>query len=76
MLAKRSLVRVVRTPDGVKIDPSSKAQGRGAYVHDRRQCWKAAFKGPLARALRVELSAADRHELELYVGTLPDGPNA
>jgi len=75
VLAKRSLVRVVRTPQGVKIDPSSKAQGRGAYVHDRRQCWEAAFKGPLARALRVEISAADRHELEMYVGTLRDESN-
>ncbi len=71
VLAKRSLVRVVRTPLGVRIDPSSKAQGRGAYVHDRRECWEAAFKGSLARALRVELSATDRHELEMYVSTLP-----
>ena len=75
VLAKQSLVRVVRTPQGVKIDQSSKAQGRGAYVHDRRQCWEAALKGPLGRALRVELSAADRDELEMYLGTLPDGPD-
>jgi predicted RNA-binding protein YlxR (DUF448 family) len=75
VLAKRSLVRVVRTPEGVAIDPTSKAPGRGAYVHDRRECWEAAFRGGLARALRTELSANDRHELEMYVSTLPDGPS-
>ena len=74
MLAKRSLVRVVRTANGVEIDPTSKAQGRGAYVHDRRECWEAALKGSLSRALRVELSAADRIELEQHARLLPDGP--
>ncbi|MEK6587969.1 MAG: YlxR family protein [Chloroflexota bacterium] len=74
VLAKRSLVRVVRTANGVEIDPTSKVQGRGAYVHERRECWEAALKGSLSRALRVELSAADRIELEQHARLLPGGP--
>jgi predicted RNA-binding protein YlxR (DUF448 family) len=41
---KREMVRIVRTPDeGVKIDESGKAPGRGAYLCRERQCWERAF---------------------------------
>ncbi|MBE9474717.1 MAG: YlxR family protein, partial [Chloroflexi bacterium] len=33
--SKRSLVRVVRGPEGIFIDPTGKMAGRGAYLHDR-----------------------------------------
>jgi len=66
-LAKRALVRVVRDPDGVRVDPGGKASGRGAYVHDRRECWEHALRGPLEQALKTEISAADR---ELLVGSM------
>ncbi|HNT53081.1 MAG TPA: YlxR family protein [Anaerolineaceae bacterium] len=72
VLPKRTLIRVVRTTDGVRVDPSGKANGRGAYVHNSRDCWLRALKGALAGALRVELSASDRDQLEAFVQTLPE----
>ncbi|MCZ6528832.1 MAG: YlxR family protein [Chloroflexi bacterium] len=72
VLPKRSLIRIVRTPNGVKIDPSSKASGRGAYLHDRRSCWERGLKGSLSRALRVELAIDDRNELMHYMDQLPE----
>ncbi|MFV1858154.1 MAG: YlxR family protein [Anaerolineales bacterium] len=72
VLPKRSLIRIVRTPDGVRIDPSSKAPGRGAYLHDRRTCWERGLKGSLSKALRVELTIDDRNELMHYMDQLPE----
>jgi len=74
--AKRSLIRIVRGPDGVRVDPTGKAPGRGAYLHDLRSCWEAALKGPLSRALRSELSAEERQGLEAYARSLADGERA
>lgn len=57
---KRSLLRIVRGRDGeVRVDPSGKAPGRGAYVHRTRVCAEAALaSGALWRALRA--GSADR----------------
>jgi len=76
VLPKRALIRVVRTPEGVKVDPTGKAAGRGAYLHDRRSCWEAGLRGALARALRTELSDADRQVLMAAVQGLPDDAQA
>jgi predicted RNA-binding protein YlxR (DUF448 family) len=73
VLAKRSLTRVVRTPQGIKIDPSGKISGRGAYVHNQRFCWERAMKGALAQALRVEFSKEDKERLNTFISTLPEG---
>ena len=70
-MAKRQLVRVVRTADGVLVDPTGKLAGRGAYLHDRRPCWESGLGGSLAHALKTELSAADREHLEAFMNTLP-----
>ena len=70
VMAKRQLVRVVRTADGVLVDPTGKLAGRGAYLHDRRSCWESGLEGSLARALKTELSAADRERLEAFMNTL------
>jgi predicted RNA-binding protein YlxR (DUF448 family) len=72
VIAKRSLIRVVRGPEGVRMDPTGKAPGRGAYVHDDRSCWEAALRGPLARALRTEISPEVRQALAEHVAALPD----
>lgn len=69
-MAKRQLVRIVRSPDGVLVDPTGKLAGRGAYLHDRPSCWEAGLKGSLARALKVNLTAADRERLEAFMNTL------
>lgn len=70
-MPKRTLVRIVRTPQGVLVDMTGKLNGRGAYLHNHRQCWERAFKGVLAHALKVELTAEDRARLEAYLATLP-----
>ncbi|HEX5937341.1 MAG TPA: YlxR family protein [Actinomycetota bacterium] len=54
---KAVLLRVARTPGGVRPDPTATAPGRGAYVHRDPDCVVAALrKGTLARALRTGLS--------------------
>ena len=54
---KRELIRIVRTPEHVvKIDPSGKAPGRGAYICKKEECFQKAIKNKsLARALEIEL---------------------
>jgi uncharacterized protein len=74
VMAKRSLIRVVRTPDGAVVDPTGKLAGRGAYLHDSRPCWERGLKGALAGALKIELTAEDRERLAAFAATLPDEP--
>jgi hypothetical protein len=64
--AKRSLTRLVRTPDeGVQIDPTGKRNGRGAYLCDNPACWQKASRGDvLAKALRVSLTQEDRQRIQ------------
>lgn len=71
--AKRGLVRVVRTPEGrVELDPTGKANGRGAYVHEARACWDEALKKDrLGRALKVALSAGDMEQFKAHAETMP-----
>ena len=71
VLPKRQMVRVVRTADGVQVDPTGKVAGRGAYLHDQRECWEQGMKGALAHALKAELTAEDRARLEDFIKTLP-----
>lgn len=72
MLPKRTLIRIVRDADGVRIDPSGKAPGRGAYLHDRRSCWENGLRGSLARALKTELTPQARQVLEGALDGMPD----
>ena len=72
VLPKRQLIRIVRSPDGVQVDPTGKLAGRGAYLHDRRSCWERGLKGALAHALKVELTAEDRKRLQVYLETLSE----
>jgi len=71
VLPKRKMVRIVRTVDGVQIDPTGKLAGRGAYLHDRRECWERGLKGPLGHALKTPLTQDDRTRLEEFMITLP-----
>jgi hypothetical protein len=54
---KRTLVRVVRTPDGtVELDSTGKKSGRGAYVHSSVDCVQKVVKtGGLSRALNASV---------------------
>lgn len=72
VLPKRSLIRVVRTAEGIQIDLTGKVNGRGAYLHNRLSCWEAGLKGTLARALKVEISDQNRQLLLSFAVTLPE----
>jgi predicted RNA-binding protein YlxR (DUF448 family) len=69
--AKRTLVRVVRTPEGVKVDLTGKLNGRGAYLHNSRSCWERGLSGALKNALKVELTTEDKQRLEAFMDSLP-----
>ena len=71
ILPKRKMIRLVRTAEGVQVDPTGKLAGRGAYLHDRRECWERALKGTLAHALKTTLTVDDRARLEEYMNSLP-----
>ncbi len=72
VLPKRSMIRVVRSPQGVVIDPTGKLAGRGAYLHLQRSCWERGMKGALASALKVELTLEERDQLMSYALSLPE----
>jgi len=65
------MLRIVRTAEGIRVDLTGKTPGRGAYLHDRRECWERGLRGALAHALKAELTAEDRSELEIFMKTLP-----
>ena len=68
---KRSLIRIVRTPDGVVIDTTGRLPGRGAYLHDSKECWEKALKrGVLARSLKTEISQENMEILQAYLDQL------
>jgi predicted RNA-binding protein YlxR (DUF448 family) len=72
VLAKRSLIRIVRLLEGIRVDLTGKQAGRGAYLHDQRSCWERALNGAIAHALRTELTNDDREYLLAFMATLPD----
>ena len=76
ILPKRQMLRIIRTAEGVRVDPTSKLAGRGAYLHDRRNCWENGLRGGLAHALKVELTQEDRAKLEDFMKTLPQDAEA
>jgi len=71
-MSKRSMIRIVRSPQGVVIDPTGKLAGRGAYLHLQRSCWELGLKGALSSALKVELSPDERQILVSYAASLPE----
>lgn len=72
VLSKRSLIRIVRTNQGIFIDPGGKMAGRGAYLHNLKSCWERGLKGGLAHALKAELSEDDKLRLTTFMAELPE----
>jgi len=70
MRPKRELVRVVRTPAGdVKVDPTGKLSGRGAYVCPDSRCVEVGLGDQrLQHALEVPISGTVADELRQLVG--------
>jgi hypothetical protein len=76
VLPKRALLRLVRQPEGVYVDLTGKLAGRGAYLHNVRLCWEKGLKGPLANALKIDLTPDDLDRLRQFMQTLPEDNEA
>lgn len=74
--SKRALIRVVRSPEGIFVDPTGKMSGRGAYLHDGQKCWEIGMQSALATALKTELSEEDRERLSEFMATLSEETSA
>ncbi len=73
VLSKRSMIRIVNGPEGVKVDITGKAHGRGAYLHDKRSCWLRGINGALDHALRTRLTDQEKEDLRTFMeNQLPD----
>jgi predicted RNA-binding protein YlxR (DUF448 family) len=54
---KKELLRLTRSEDGVRRDPTGKANGRGVYLCKDADCFKKAKKRrAISRGLEIELS--------------------
>lgn len=73
--SKSDLVRFVRQAEGhVRVDPTGKMAGRGAYVCATQECLEAAWKRKaLDRALRVKLDSQTYARLSDEFKTLCPG---
>ncbi len=71
---KRELIRIVRMPTGeVRVDPTGKQAGRGAYLCRARGCWEQALSSQrLSVALKMPLSPETVAALEAFAATLPE----
>ena len=67
---KKTLVRLVRTPEGVFVDETGKLPGRGAYLHADPSCWEIGVKRYLQQALRTTFTEADLKRLSFYLDSL------
>ena len=72
VLAKRELLRIVRTQNGVIFDPTGKLSGRGVYLHNLRSCWESGLKGSVAGALKTEIKFEDMLLLKSVMEKLPN----
>ena len=68
-LPKKELIRVVRNKEGqVFIDPTGKANGRGAYIKlDNKEALEAKKKKVFNRSFSMEVDEAFYDELIAYV---------
>ena len=69
---KKSLIRIVRTKEGVFVDETGKLAGRGAYLHVDPSCWEIGLKKALQKALKTEFSNQDQERLLLFQKTLSE----
>jgi predicted RNA-binding protein YlxR (DUF448 family) len=66
MTPKKSLIRVVRSPESeIKLDPTGKASGRGAYICTKAECFALARKkNAFERALKSKIADEVYQQLE------------
>jgi uncharacterized protein len=71
---KRTLIRLVRTAEGVQVDPKGKTNGRGAYLCTNPTCWaRVASSDVLEKALRMTISAEEKARLGEALHTIKAG---
>lgn len=64
-LEKKDLIRVVRTKEGIVVDPTGKVNGRGAYLKKSKEIFEKAKKSKiLDRILEVEVKSEIYDELD------------
>ena len=72
MFDKRSLIRVVKSPEGeISIDLTGKKNGRGAYICNSAECLKKAKKRKSierAFSMKIDDSVYDEMEEEILNG--------
>lgn len=72
MFDKRSLIRVVKSPEGeISIDLTGKKNGRGAYICNSTECLKKAKKRKSierAFSMKIDESVYDEMEEEILNG--------
>ena len=68
MQPKKNLIRVVKTGDEkIFVDNSGKANGRGAYICNNKDCFNKAIKSrALNRAFKCEVSKETMQELSSF----------
>jgi predicted RNA-binding protein YlxR (DUF448 family) len=66
------LIRVVRNTEGIFVDSTGKMAGRGAYLHEQRRCWELGIQNAIAKALKTELTVADKKRLTEFMATLSE----
>ena len=61
---RRALVRFVASGGRLALDAPGRAPGRGAYLHERAECWSAFVRrrGPV-RSLRFTPPMSERESL-------------
>lgn len=72
MMPKKSLLRLVRTPESeIKLDPTGKASGRGAYICSKAECFALARKkNSIERALKSKVTDEVYQQLEIQFAKL------
>jgi predicted RNA-binding protein YlxR (DUF448 family) len=56
----------------VAVDPTGKANGRGAYLHADRACWEKALRGAtITNALKIRPVPEDVDALRAFAMALP-----
>ncbi len=66
---KKDMLRIVRTPEGeVKVDPTGKLNGKGAYLSKTEEALKIVKdRKALKRALEVEIPEEIYEEIERII---------
>ncbi len=60
MIAKKDMLRVIKTKENeIKLDPTGKENGRGAYLHFSRECFEKTVKSKgLERSFKMSIDGA------------------